>query len=326
MMAGRRMPKWWSNAFISDWLVCVLCIVIVGILDKTVNPYDRYLPGLTDVSSSIDSSTVAETSDDMAYPNVSSSVPYWVVIVVGLLSMLTATGIFGGFILRSAHDVHHTLLAWFAGFTVSVAAVEALKLFAGRYRPNYLAVCDLNSSGQCTGSASDVKDAQQSFPSGHSATAFFVMTFLSLYLSGKFRVFAPTLTEITETTSKYEIWVARKVDRILGRFTKWSLTSVLPLVLAALVAVSRTRDYKHNFSDVLAGSVLGAACAVVSYFCYFNALWSASCHLALLPQQPLLDQEEMKSVAAAQEQEDPDNQHQGMIEHDEELEEVEIAS
>jgi diacylglycerol diphosphate phosphatase/phosphatidate phosphatase len=33
-----------------------------------------------------------------------------------------------------------------------------------------------------------------------------------------------------------------------------------------IVAVSRTIDYHHNFSDILAGSLIGA---VISYICYF---------------------------------------------------------
>ena len=41
--------------------------------------------------------------------------------------------------------------------------------------------------------------------------------------------------------------------------------SSLPAIGALYVAGSRTRDYWHNFADVLAGSVLGAVVAVAVY-------------------------------------------------------------
>ena len=49
---------------------------------------------------------------------------------------------------------------------------------------------------------------------------------------------------------------------------------LLPLILAGLVAVSRTRDYRHNFSDILGGSLIGIFFAIALYFLKFKSLTS----------------------------------------------------
>jgi membrane-associated phospholipid phosphatase len=40
----------------------------------------------------------------------------------------------------------------------------------------------------------------------------------------------------------------------------------MPPLVAALVAASRTIDYHHNFSDIVAGSLLGCAIAGLAAF------------------------------------------------------------
>jgi diacylglycerol diphosphate phosphatase/phosphatidate phosphatase len=78
--------------------------------------------------------------------------------------------------------------------------------------------------------------------------------------------------------------------------------SVLPLYGAALVAVSRTMDYRRkclfsviqvrmltyvlspdHWQDVLAGSLLGVVTALFAYRQYFRALTSRVSHLPYLP-------------------------------------------
>lgn len=45
------------------------------------------------------------------------------------------------------------------------------------------------------------------------------------------------------------------------------------------MAVSRTRDYHHNFDDVLAGAVIGCVIAMACYFCFYPSLFDANSHL-----------------------------------------------
>ena len=58
------------------------------------------------------------------------------------------------------------------------------------------------------------------------------------------------------------------------------LITVLPIFLAFLVAISRTRDYRHNFSDVLAGMIIGVFSAVFGYFLHYPGLGDVDCGIA----------------------------------------------
>lgn len=96
-------------------------------------------------------------------------------------------------------------------------------------------------------------------PSGHSSFAFAGLGFLALYLAGKTHLFGHRGRAI-------HAWV-----------------SLAPLLAALLVAVSRTMDYRHHATDVIAGAVLGSVIANLSYFLYYPVLTSAESHLPHLP-------------------------------------------
>lgn len=67
--------------------------------------------------------------------------------------------------------------------------------------------------------------------------SFAGLSFLSLYLSGKIKVF----------------------DR-RGHAAKLCVV-LLPLLIASLVGVSRVDDYRHHWQDVFAGGLLGSSIA-----------------------------------------------------------------
>lgn len=56
--------------------------------------------------------------------------------------------------------------------------------------------------------------------------------------------------------------------------------SITPLVLAALVAVSRTCDYHHHWEDVTIGSVIGLVVSYYIYRQYYPSIFSPHCHRA----------------------------------------------
>ena len=58
------------------------------------------------------------------------------------------------------------------------------------------------------------------------------------------------------------------------------LVVLAPLVGAALVAISRLEDYRHDPYDVLAGSLLGLTVAYTTYRRYFPGLTSSHCGMA----------------------------------------------
>ncbi|CCW64725.1 unnamed protein product [Phytomonas sp. EM1] len=140
--------------------------------------------------------------------------------------------------------------------------VDMLKLYAGRLRPDYLArLAEANYSKksgspdpktemqfycQLMHTSSTLRDGRMSFPSGHSSSYFAVFTIMSFFLFAHLRPFARQ-----------------------GSFIRL-LIALSPLSVAFICAVSRTRDHKHNFSDISVGSVLGVACAILAFSTSFR--------------------------------------------------------
>lgn len=97
----------------------------------------------------------------------------------------------------------------------------------------------------CTGHPHAVREARKSFPSGHSSLAFSAATFTFLYLVHVLRL--------------GEANVSAKLTKMIG--------ALLPLVCAGVIAVSRTIDFHHHFSDIVAGAALGAFMASFMFWC-----------------------------------------------------------
>jgi diacylglycerol diphosphate phosphatase / phosphatidate phosphatase len=88
------------------------------------------------------------------------------------------------------------------------------------------------------------------------------------------------------------------------------LVALAPLIGAALIAISRLEDYRHDVFDVTAGSGLGMVVAYFSYRRYYPSLRLAKCNepypsryeYAMREEQikPKLDEEQgLRSVARA---------------------------
>jgi hypothetical protein len=72
------------------------------------------------------------------------------------------------------------------------------------------------------------------------------------------------------------LWLGGKLHIMDNRGEAWkSLLVMVPILAATLVAVSRIMDARHHPFDVITGSLLGVACAVVSYRQYFPPLSEA---------------------------------------------------
>jgi len=220
---GARL--WFLATYVYDWIIVAVVGGIGFSLSLFVSPFDRYLP-LNDPS--------------VSYPLLPDIVPVWLLL---LLCWLIPVGFFliAQYWRKSFHDLHHGVLCLFAAFMITGAITSCVKVYTGRYRPDW--------------DNYDTADGRQSFPSGHSSTAFSMMTILSLYWCGKTKIFS---------------------NEHSGSMAKL-LVAFLPQSLAIFIACSRTRDYHHNFSDILAGSLLGAAVAVMVYFCYYPSLFHPDC-------------------------------------------------
>ena len=148
------------------------------------------------------------------------------------------------------HDVHHAALGFSEALAMTLLVTLVLKKSVGSLRPNFLARCQPDASGACTGDPNLIRDGRDSFPSGHTSTAFVGGTYLSLYLWGKLRPF-----------------------RTGGAL--WKVLVILtPVVIASLVGASRIIDRRHRTEDVLAGALIGAGFAYLGYRMNYPNPWS----------------------------------------------------
>lgn len=162
------------------------------------------------------------------------------------------------------HKAHVTILGFLISVILTSLITDIVKNAVGRPRPDLIARCkpergtaehSLVTFSVCTETDHHtLHDGWRSFPSGHSSFAFAGLGYLALLLGGQMHVFRPR-TDLT---------------RVLIAFA--------PLLGAALIAMSRMADYRHDVYDVTCGSILGISVAYFSYRRYFRNLRHHKCH------------------------------------------------
>ncbi|CAN1297061.1 Putative lipid phosphate phosphatase 3, chloroplastic [Linum perenne] len=222
-----------------DWLILVL-LAVVEIVLLTIHPFNRFVS--------------KDMMEDFRYPLKENTVPTWSVATYAVLLPILVF-IFFYYRRRCVFDLHHAILGLF--FTTAITAVltDAIKIATGRPRPDFFWRCfpdgkdvyDQLGDVICHGIAKEIREGHKSFPSGHASWSFAGLGFLSLYLSGKIKVF----------------------DR-QGHVGKLCIV-IFPLLAASLVAISRVDDYRHHWQDVFAGSLLGLVVATLCYRQFFPA-------------------------------------------------------
>jgi len=180
----------------------------------------------------------------VGYPKMADIVPSSVLFVLAIFLPFIAIALMQKR-RRSAHDFHHAVMTLMITILLVNTVTTSLKYAAGRYRPNWDAIEDEGNDGRL------------SFPSGHSSNSFAGMLFLVLYLHGKFRVYSEGHT---------------------SSFAQ-SVLLASPLSIAFFVAISRTIDYHHNYSDIIAGGLVGVSVAYYVYFLYYPPLSDKHCDL-----------------------------------------------
>ncbi|XP_007044212.2 PREDICTED: lipid phosphate phosphatase 2 isoform X3 [Theobroma cacao] len=216
-----------------DWLILMLLVVIEVVL-FIIHPFYRFVG--------------KDMMTDLKYPMKQNTVPVWAVPMYSVLLPICV------FLVvyhrrRDVYDLHHSVLGLLFAVLITAIVTDAIKVAVGRPRPDFFWRCfpdgkdnyDQWGNVICHGNKADIKEGHKSFPSGHASWSFAGLGYLSLYLSGKIKVF------------NREGHIARLC------------IIFLPLLAASLVAVSRVDDYWHHWNDVFAGGFLGL---VVAAFCY----------------------------------------------------------
>jgi len=254
-----------THHLISHIVLTVLAIIltIIGIeIDNHVEPYHAYF---------------VERDPSLSYPFMKPAISDGTLIVISLVIpfvIILALQLSTKF-LKYEHE--QKLLDFFVSqagliqsFGITFFLSNALKLIFGRKRPNFFAYCDYKgfrtamSTGNftdynsqtipgnpgsemyCSADLGDLLDSQFSFPSSHSSLSFAGLGYLSYFIHMLF---------FTHRTKKD--WFHLK-----------TIVFIFPLFSAVVVCATRTRDYYHNFDDILAGAVLGFL--IASFIFYIN--------------------------------------------------------
>ncbi|XP_022734537.1 lipid phosphate phosphatase 2-like isoform X4 [Durio zibethinus] len=225
-----------ARTHMHDWLTLLLLIVIEVILN-VIEPFHRFVG--------------EDMLTDLSYPLKDNTVPFWAVPMIAIILPFFVI-LVCYFIRRDVYDLHHAILGLLFSVLITGVITDAIKDAVGRPRPDFFWRCFPDGKGvfdpvtkdvMCTGLKSVIKEGHKSFPSGHTSWSFAGLGFLALYLSGKIRVFDHR-----------------------GHVAKLCIV-FLPLLIAALVGISRVDDYWHHWQDVFAGGLLGIT---VSSFCYMQ--------------------------------------------------------
>ncbi|KAL3510704.1 hypothetical protein ACH5RR_030105 [Cinchona calisaya] len=219
-----------------DWFILLLLVVIeIGL--NLIEPFHRFVG--------------ADMMTDLKYPLKDNTIPLWAVPIIAIILPLAVILIFY-FIKWNVYDLHQAILGLLFSVLITGVLTDAIKDAVGRPRPDFFWRCFPDGKGvfdlvtgdvKCTGLKRVIKEGHKSFPSGHTSWSFAGLGFLAWYLSGKLRAFDHR-----------------------GHVGKLCII-FLPLLLAALVGVSRVDDYWHHWQDVFAGSLLGIS---VASFCYLQ--------------------------------------------------------
>jgi membrane-associated phospholipid phosphatase len=163
---------------------------------------------------------------------------------------------------------------------LSESTTQLLKLLIQRRRPNFYALCGWNMEQRaCTAPLHELRDANFSFPSGHSSLTCCGMTFLMWLFLGM----AWTTRQSARGKNSY-------IERWLSRVEVFQCTTVLailvPLGWAVFVGTTRLVDNWHHPVDVLAGLVLGFSMGTIAYHVWFPPIWWRSSNSSLGPSYP----------------------------------------
>lgn len=175
-----------------------------------------------------------------------------------------------------------SLLALVGSYVLTNLITNIAKNWIARPRPDFLSRCEpkaglpldvLYTAAEVCTSKNQIRlsDGLRSTPSGHSSSSFAGLGFLQLWLSGQLLIMHP----------------------LSGLWR--SIVSMIPLLCALYIALSRTQDYRHHFMDVFLGSCLGYTIAYLMYRRYFPALDSSRPYVPLLFE--MHDQEELEPQA-----------------------------
>ncbi|KAJ9121472.1 hypothetical protein QFC22_002088 [Naganishia vaughanmartiniae] len=237
----------------NEW--CVARQAIFYLLDK-INGYRR-LFSITDKS--------------ISYPFAEHErIPVWALALIAGVFPLVVILLTAAFYTRSFYDAQVGALGLALSLGLTVTLTDIIKITVGRPRPDLINRCQppetyttnpvhgLTSWHICT-RTDLLNDGFRSFPSGHSSFGWCGMVYLALFLAAKMHV----------------------LNKRGYTFKSWIL--LIPIAAASLISVSRTMDYRHHATDVIAGAIIGILMAWYAYRQFYPPLAAERSHRPYSP-------------------------------------------
>lgn len=239
-----------DRLMLTELIVCIafafICAFVPHVFDVRENDIPYQILSSGDVV--LDLSLNNDYIEEQTVPTIVN----YVISVGGVLFVLIGVSLYS--VSGNLQETHASVCAFCTAFGLTQLMTSCLKLYVGRFRPNFYQKCNFDSASLECESESDSIQARKSFPSGHSSLAFVSMTLLTLFFLGKSWGYR----------SDQRGYGYQSIRRLL------SMISLLPMGFAIFVAASRIVDEWHHPSDVIAGSLIGAASANFAYNIWFN--------------------------------------------------------
>ncbi|KAI0116361.1 PAP2 superfamily-domain-containing protein [Nemania sp. FL0031] len=228
----------------------------------------------TDSAPTSNSTPISVIPLSLAYPNRGQMVSNWLIAVIAG-AFPTIVILLMQIRIPSFWDLNNALLGLTYAVVTSAAFQGTTKAFIGGLRPNFYDVCqpDIehakdggNKTGQngigfrrdmwtkdvcTTTNPNSLRNAMQSFPSGHSTTMVAAMLYLCLYLNAKLKIFANYHTPL------------------------WKLIAlVVPPLGTVMLCGTLIIDNTHNWYDVAGGVTIGALAAFAAFRMVYPSIFN----------------------------------------------------
>ncbi|KAI0133800.1 phosphatidic acid phosphatase type 2/haloperoxidase [Xylariales sp. AK1849] len=243
------VARFWTHSYAPDYVGFAGLLTAYLLIQYLVEPFHRLF--------FINDLRIAFPHAEHERVPVSMNFVYAAFIPLGVL-------IFINLITRASFHKHHSaILALAIALILTSFLTDIVKNTVGRPRPDLIARCKpragtprdiLVTIDVCTETDHHtLHDGWRSFPSGHSSFSFAGLGYTAFFLAGQLRIF--------------------RDKKDLGR----ALICLAPIVGAAMIAISRCQDYRHDVYDVSIGSALGLLIGFWSYRRYWPKLSSREC-------------------------------------------------
>jgi len=242
----------WSKYDIGNILLIIVLAGLLGIIE-TIEPHHRYIMNISDPS--------------INYPLVNETVPSWMLIpLVGIIPIGCILAIhfyqrYNGMV-SAKRELYYVLFGYFYSLVLTLLMTSFIKHVAGRPRPNFVQLSGYQPDGTFTGTPHNISNAYQSFPSGHTSSAFAGLGYLSLYF-----------IRLSFPSSNFH---SRELGQDYHVNQGWkTVICLLPIGLATFIGLTRIVDYFHGFDDVSIGALLGLLICSLTFQLHVGWWWKS---------------------------------------------------